>query len=579
MKHKFKNKFILISVLNYLVFLVLFENLNFQKNLTISTLIFLFSTLLLIKTRNFELNINLSNFIYLLIIFCLNLILQNKFLQYETIDWDISSYLVAAQDIGRGYLPLENSFESKGPILFYMIYTMLLITNQHLIYFKILNDILIFVYSCIIYFSVSNITKSKSSSFFASSLFILLIGNKWYVMEFSEFYNLLFISASAYIITRFELSSKTFFISGILLSAGILVNQGSVLFIIPYLIIILNQKKELKFKYFISFLLGGLIPQLLFLTLYYIKSLLHVYIFNLIELPFLYSQSSSLSSIYELSVWLRGYAEFNVFTYLALITTIFCLIITFLNRKINIGELLNNFYFQNILISILFYFIAGHNYYHHLIYFLYFLPFCITLIKFNNLKIYIFIAIVFSSILSLKQDFKISYYNLSNIEQIYSDYPIKKLSNIINSNVDEDASVLALDFNLMLFYLNTPNYAYIIHPTNHFDETITKRLESLKLIERNNINYLISSEPDIVLCNTMMIIAGSPVRLDNVVDEGIKNMNWYDCRKQKFQNKYFQIDTKEFREDKKIAFNYDPYKNMNLYIKKEKLINIELNNG
>ena len=55
-----------------------------------------------------------------LLFFPITYIMQNHLLQFETITWDVSSYLVASQEIGRGFIPFETQWESKG--LFYFIY-------------------------------------------------------------------------------------------------------------------------------------------------------------------------------------------------------------------------------------------------------------------------------------------------------------------------------------------------------------------------------------------------------------------------------------------------------------------------
>ena len=55
-------------------------------------------------------------FIYLGL-FIFTFITQNVYLDFETISWDVSSYLVASLPIGDGYLPYEKQWESKGPCL------------------------------------------------------------------------------------------------------------------------------------------------------------------------------------------------------------------------------------------------------------------------------------------------------------------------------------------------------------------------------------------------------------------------------------------------------------------------------
>ena len=75
-------------------------------------------------------------FLYLTII---TLLTQNYLLNYEIIDWDISSYLVASNSVISGSLPYELQWESKGPLLFYVYGIIVKLVSGNLIYFKLIN--------------------------------------------------------------------------------------------------------------------------------------------------------------------------------------------------------------------------------------------------------------------------------------------------------------------------------------------------------------------------------------------------------------------------------------------------------
>ena len=61
----------------------------------------------------------------------------------------------------------------------------------------------------------------------------------------------------------------------------------------------------------------------------------------------------------------------------------------------------------------------------------------------------------------------------------------------MNKNYEvENLNVLALDHTLLLFYLDVPNYSYIVHPTNNNEEFVVKNLLELKRINKNYVNYL-----------------------------------------------------------------------------------------
>ena len=68
-----------------------------------------------------------------------------------------------------------------------------------------------------------------------------------------------------------------------------------------------------------------------------------------------------------------------------------------------------------------------------------------------------------------------------------------QLSNKIDSYFEnEDYTVLAIDYVLVLHYLEKQNYAYIVHPTNHFEDYIENTLINLGYIKSNNIEKLIN---------------------------------------------------------------------------------------
>ena len=61
---------------------------------------------------------------------------------------------------------------------------------------------------------------------------------------------------------------------------------------------------------------------------------------------------------------------------------------------------------------------------------------------------------------------------------------------------------------MVLFYLDKLNHSYIVHPTNHFEDYISKPLERFGKIQENNIEKLLVEKPEVVICNTMRIHRG-----------------------------------------------------------------------
>ena len=79
----------------------------------------------------------------------------------------------------------------------------------------------------------------------------------------------------------------------------------------------------------------------------------------------------------------------------------------------------------------------------------------------------------------------------------------------------------------------------------------------LQYYSENNVEILLNSKPDVILCNSIRIHAGAPT--DNTD---------FDCNYENYKNEYFQLDTSEYRKDLKIEYYYDPYKPLNVFIKK-----------
>ena len=101
---------------------------TYDKKLYVATAL-LILTFYLYKSYYFNLNnntltsdwsINRKVAISSLLLFLI--LSQNRYLNIETITWDTSSYLVASNEIDRGFIPLQTQWESKGPLTMYIYY-------------------------------------------------------------------------------------------------------------------------------------------------------------------------------------------------------------------------------------------------------------------------------------------------------------------------------------------------------------------------------------------------------------------------------------------------------------------------
>ena len=556
---------LLIPILTYIINNLISSN----NNATYITLLISIFLIVGIKYLFFDFEINFTIFksliifakknhvlgIFILLIF--TIITQNRFLNIETISWDVSSYLVASQEIGRGYVPLETQWESKGPLFLYLYFLVSKLSLNNLVYFKIANDLILFTTSVFIYLTVSNVSKNKTLGFFSSLLFLSITSYSWFISELSEIYCLVLISIIYFLESK---KNNNILLIGLLFSFSTLINQGTAVFIIPYTIFkFYNIFVTKHYKKLIHYLYGLAIPHIFFIILYSLRGLLDVYISQYVTLPLNYIQEN-LSSFYELKIVLRTFFNYDVFLYLTLLTTATFIFMDLIKKNNNDTSSFKLLQLINLLFGLGFYFLAGHNYYHHLFYFVFFIS--LNFVNLNSIKyikitcLYVFIAAVSVSITTASSSLN----NLSNLNNIYDDYPLKKLSKTIN-NKFEDANydILALDSVLVLYYLEKPNFSYIIHPSNHFENYIVDDLIRLNKIKTNSfshISYLIEKEPEVIICNGRMIIRGK-----------VEDVDFYNCAIDDYKKNYNKVDTQEFLNSKYLDFYKDPYKEMSVFIK------------
>ena len=210
----------------------------------------------------------------------------------------------------------------------------------------------------------------------------------------------------------------------------------------------------------------------------------------------------------------------------------------------------------NILASLAFYFLADHNYYHHLFFFLYFICHFISKLLKRNEIILVTLFVTASLTLTIIEMWSTSYYNLTNYHEVSEEYPLYNLSQEIDSYFTDDYTILALDYLIILEYLQKPNYSYIVHPSNHFEDFIVETLISLEKIEENHISAMLNEQPDVIICNPRMIIRGDPTKIDS-----------YNCEVDDYFKNYLELQTTLYERSNNLNFYYDPYKKIKVFIK------------
>ena len=478
---------------------------------------------------------------YIFSLFIITIISQNTHLNYETIDWDTNSYLVASLDILNGYLPYENSWESKQPLLYYIYAFLITISQADLIVFKLLNDLLLFIISYFLFHILYARKNNLNLSFFAALTYILLMSLNWGQVEKSELYCIFFISLIIFMNTIFEDRKYLVLLTGFLASLSILINLGSILFLLPIsLTYILKNKDSKKFlTNVLNFGAGLLIPIVFISIIYYKNNLWDIFLVTNINIPFGYTESS-FNFVREFSNFIKSYYEYNPLLYLSLLFIFISSLIP--STKIVLNLFRNkeiNYKFQGLLYlltSILIYYIAGHGYYHHLYYLIFFSSLVLfDLIDELDLKV-LSVLILSSLIFSSVTHYSSSIYNLNNIETIYNNYPLYNVAKEIKEIIDEEDEILATDGVLTLFYLNKANMSYIIHPSNHKEDFITSELIKINYLIDDELMVLLDQEPKVIICG---------------------NNNHFNCEIYDWNKNYIELDVKKYIEFKPYQL-YNP---------------------
>ena len=544
----------------------------FQREATIITLtlcIFLFWSYLrsnfFDEINDFEFILNKASYTFLFVaIFIINLLLQNAFVNFETIDWDISSYLVVSNEINQGHLPLERQWESKPPLLFYIYNFFTTLSGNNYLIFRILNDLIVYFLSIILFMiSNKNFGNTKSVSLLISTTYIIFMSTVWNTLEYSELYSLIFLSVSFYLYTK-KTSDNSSYLSGVFLGLSILCNQGTLIFFLGFVFsLIFKNSDEVNNKliFLTKFIFGIAIPNLIFLFLYYSNNLFDIYFAHFFSIPLSYA-SEGFNFLGGLIDYLRSLYKFNAALYTLFIFIIISVSIHSLNNRIKNKK--NIFYSIDdisifIIFSIIFYFVGSHGYYHHLLFLIFFLPLSIMKIATTAQK-NLFILFLMSALISTSiTQFPLSINNLKELDTTYENYPLRALSEEIDSYFDdEDYTILAFDYNLVLFYLNKHNQSYIVHSENYLEDYIVNELIEIEYISENEINYLLDQEADVVICSPRMIKNGVVTKNELI-----------NCEISDYKKNYKKIDTSIFINNDNLQYYRDPYKEISLFIKQD----------
>ena len=391
-------------------------------------------------------------------------------------------------------MPYEFQYENKPPLLFLIFYIFSVISQKSLLLIKIINDLIVFLLSISLIKLYGN-NKYSYWNIIPGIAFIALSSNVWFHPNYSEYLLLIFVVATNYIYEKSEGNFKYTNI-GVLLALSTLINLGRYFFIKlhnHYLYKRTKSKNSIK-----KFIFGFSFVHLLTGLTYFIFGAFKEYIMSFLIIPYSYS-SSDTTFWSSVRVFIQAMAEFNLFLYalLIILISIASFKAVLLIRNLNF----NNHNLEIVLhlfASILFFGIAGKGYYHHLIPFIYFLPACLYFINKTISKGLIIFLLVFSFIGVNEIFLNQSINNIKNIETLEENYPTKKAYNQIKNLIDDSDVIFSTENILLLYYLDSRNSSYIVHPALYDYSEVTSVLERSNKIVLEEVEANLQLLPEVV---------------------------------------------------------------------------------
>ncbi len=434
---------------------------------------------------------NKKNVFTYFIIFTIFFLTQFKNLNIETLEWDISTYLVMGQDILRGNLPYEFQWSVKPPLIYFIFGFFSFLSGGDYLIIKILDKIVILFSSVFIY----KIVKRNNDHFagLISSLIYLVFMENDFVGQvgYSEIYSSFFLLLAI----NYDKSDKnTKILIGISLGLMTLVNTGSIVLFLGYLIV--NFRKSIKDFY--KLIIGFSIPHLIFIFVYFLNGILKSYLVSMIVMPLAYAGSNFEDESGFINTFIDRVLLENIF--LGFLTVILTFIILQPLRKQK--KYINDLSLMLLIAGFIYPFLANKGYVHHWIFFISILSLNVLNVKKVSLLKLVFILTLISFInISYDTSFR-SLNNLRNINSLKDNYPVYQTSIILKNQVDiENSSILSLDGHLILFYLDKQNLSYHVHPRNRIFDQFNEPLIKYGMLKKNEIDYILSEKPEIIVCS------------------------------------------------------------------------------
>ena len=426
-----------------------------------------------------------------LILLFIHLISTSIYLNVEIVNNDMSTFLIAGQDILRGNLPYENQFEIKGPVLYIMYAIFVWIASENILIIKYIISFLVYLISYILFDTILDQTKNLKLSFLASLIFLLLMSSKGLGQSgYSELIALIFLSLGFKYFLKNEYNSQII-LSGFLFGLSTLTSFGTIIFVPIITFFYFLDKSLNSLKVFLS---GFFFPHIVFLLIYISKSKFYLYKFALFDLPIQYTTES--------------YIQHNLHHYILMVTeeVKHLDILLMVTMLVVIYSILNNYKFLMLIFASYFiFFISGSGAVHHLIFLVYL--FCLSFmnIKYNLLENILLIPLIIVTLIFAFSFSGNAISNYLNDGKFYENYPIRNLADELkNQTEDKNYTILAYENHLVLYYLNKPNLSYVIHPSLAVDKIANDSLKNYLNID-TSFKSLLDTKPKYIFCDKNLV--------------------------------------------------------------------------
>lgn len=443
---------------------------------------------------------NPSLLIYIFI-FLLTFLTQFSSIEKEVIDWDESTFYVVSNYVSSGSILYVDYWDGKPPLIFIYLAIFFKIFGANLIVGRLAGDLLIYL-SAVLTFKILKLSFNNLVSFTSVIFLIYLYSYEASQPTMTEHLGVFFIVLFFYLYLEKTIFSN-YFVYGLLFSLAFNTRNNLGFAALGFFIYLLIERK-LTLKKFLNLIFGFLLPILVLSLYFFLIDSFQNYFYMLFKFPL---QISTYRMTYsEIVIEINNKLNLENFISIELIIITFLIFTLFFVFKFNLNSYLifklNFWLFAFIFLSI----VAGGKIYNH--YIIQLFPFIAIFIAFGiNIffkKDYLLTALILITLLINLNYLTKGFVNFINYKEIYENYPIKKVSNFVDSFNIDDKIFLALENHLIFFYNKNLTSLKVVHPSNLPNteryNLILSSLTDLGLTYNDEFKTLLQNKPSFIFC-------------------------------------------------------------------------------